>query len=222
MVRHGLSMWNKLNIFTGWVDVPLCKEGVEEAVNAGKILKDMRFDVVFTSELVRAIETTMFILRENQVSLPPIVLHKDDNLAKWSRIYGEEGKKFLPVIKSWKLNERYYGELQGENKDKAKREHGDETVHMWRRGFDARPPNGESLKDTLDRVIEFYDSDILKEIKSGKNVMISAHGNSLRALVYYLDGLKPEDALTLEIPTGKPLFYEFKDGRVNKIGYNLP
>ncbi len=184
LVRHGESEWNKLNLFTGWRDVDLTEKGVEEAARAGDILKreGLRFDIAFTSNLRRAQRTLDIIL---------------------SRL-GQEG---ITVIRDKALNERDYGELTGLNKDEARQRWGDEQVLLWRRSYDVAPPGGESLKDTAARVLPYFDEIILPHAKAGGNVIIVAHGNSLRALIMRLEGLSPAQILEVNLATGAPLIY---------------
>lgn len=183
IVRHGQSEWNKANIFTGWVDVDLTEEGVAEAQKAGELLKDYKFDEAFSSELKRANRTLDIILKGI-------------------------GQTDIPITRSEKLNERMYGDLQGKNKDEARKEFGEEQVHIWRRSFDVPPPNGESLKDTLERVTPYFEKEIEPELRKGKNILITAHGNSLRSLIMKLENIAPENIVAVEIPTGVPKVYE--------------
>jgi 2,3-bisphosphoglycerate-dependent phosphoglycerate mutase len=184
LVRHGESEWNKLNLFTGWRDVGLTETGVAEAHRAGKLIKEQgfHFDIAFTSALKRAQLTLGFILEE----------------------IGQQG---LETIKDQALNERDYGDLSGLNKDDARKRWGEEQVHIWRRSFDIAPPGGESLKDTAARVLPYYEAQILPQIKAGKNVLVAAHGNSLRALIMQLDKLSPEEIVKLNLGTGEPYVY---------------
>ena len=213
LVRHGESEWNKLNLFTGWTDVDLSEKGHEEAKSAGKLLKEegYDFDVCYTSYLKRAIHTLNHILDEMD-------------------------RAWLPVYKTWKLNERHYGDLQGKNKSEAAAKFGEDQVKIWRRSFDVKPPvlsdddersakkqamyrdvdsfflpQNESLETTIERVVPFFLETIMADMKAGKRVIIAAHGNSLRALVKYLDNLSNEEILGVNIPTGTPLVYEFDD-----------
>ena len=217
LIRHGESAWNLENRFTGWKDVDLSPKGIEEAKAAGKILKEMNlvFDVAYTSYLKRAIKTLNIVLEEM------------DEL-------------YIPVYKSWRLNERHYGALQGLNKAETAKKYGDDQVHIWRRSFDIAPPSidkdseyypksdrryadlpdseiplGESLKDTIARVLPYWHSDISKSLQEGKNVIVAAHGNSLRALIKYLLNISNEDILNLNLVTGKPMVFEIdKDLKV--------
>ena len=184
LVRHGQSEWNLKNLFTGWRDVDLTDKGVAEAQAAGRQLKvlGLRFDVAYTSALVRA-QRTMDLMLE------------------------ELGQRSLPVIRDLALNERDYGDLSGLNKDDARKRWGEEQVHIWRRSYDVAPPGGESLKDTAARVLPYYIQDILPRVLRGERVLVSAHGNSLRALVMVLDHLSPQEIVKREIATGVPLIY---------------
>jgi 2,3-bisphosphoglycerate-dependent phosphoglycerate mutase len=184
IVRHGQSEWNAQNKFTGWVNVDLAPKGIAEAKEAGEKLKGFKFDKGFTSALLRAQKTLQLAL---EVS----------------------GQSDLEVVENEKLNERMYGDLQGMNKDEARKEFGEEQVHIWRRSFDTPPPGGESLKGTADRVLPYYKEVIEPELKAGKTIIIAAHGNSLRALIMYLEKLSPDEILKTEVPTGKPKLYEF-------------
>ena len=186
LIRHGESQWNLENRFTGWVDVPLSPRGEEEARVAGKKLQAFRFNQAFTSVLTRAIKTLEIVLEEI-------------------------GQSDLAVEKNQALNERMYGDLQGLNKAETVEEHGEEQVKLWRRSFDVRPPGGESLKDTANRVIPYYQEKIWPALSSGEFILVVAHGNSLRALVMYLNQLTKEEVLELNIPTGAPLFFELSD-----------
>ena len=213
LVRHGESEWNKQNLFTGWHDVDLSEKGHEEAKQGGKLLRDegYDFDVAYTSRLKRAIHTLNHILDEMD-------------------------RNWIPVNKAWQLNERHYGALQGLNKSETAEKYGEDQVKIWRRSFDVRPPAleedddrnpakqpaykyvdkyflplTESLETTIERVIPYYLETIVPEIRAGKSVLIAAHGNSLRALVKYLDNISDEDILGLNIPTGTPLVYELGD-----------
>jgi len=213
LIRHGESEWNKLNLFTGWTDVELSEKGVTEAITGGKLLGEdgYKFDVCYTSVLKRAIHTAWHVL---------------DGV----------NQAYLPVIKDYHLNERHYGDLQGKNKSEAVEKFGAEQVHQWRRSFDIAPPTldvnddrnpakqeqyanvnpkdlplCESLKDTIARVVPYFNEVIAPEIKAGKKVLIAAHGNSLRALVKYLDNISDEAIADLNIPTGVPLVYELDE-----------
>ena len=213
LVRHGQSMWNLENRFTGWTDVELSEQGIKEAKEAGKVLKEKGygFDVAYTSVLKRANDTLEYILEEL-------------------------GEQDIPVKKSWRLNERHYGALQGLNKDETKEKYGEEQVLLWRRSTDVRPPalskdderypgndpkysdlkenelpTTENLIDTIERVMEYWNSEIKKDLEAGKRVIIAAHGNSLRGLIKYLDNMTDEEIIKLELQTGNPICYELDD-----------
>lgn len=195
LVRHGQSEWNKKNLFTGWKNPDLTEQGVEEAISAGKNLKSegLQFDLAYTSDLSRAQRTLELMLNE----------------------LGQSG---LETIKNQALNERCYGELAGLNKDDAREKWGEAQVHIWRRSYDVPPPGGESLKDTRDRVIPYWQDVIWPSYREGKNIIIAAHGNSLRALVMQLEGLSPEEIMQREIGTGEPIIYRLnEDGSVAEV-----
>lgn len=186
LVRHGQSLWNLENRFTGWHDIDITETGIEEARKAGIALKGEKIDIAFTSVLIRAQHTLSVILDE--------IGHPD-----------------IPVIKNKALNERSYGSLEGLNKAETAQKYGDEQVYIWRRSYDVIPPGGESLKDTYNRVVPYFEREIVPLLKQGKNVLIVAHGNSLRALIMYLEHLSPEEILEREIATGIPLTYLFDE-----------
>lgn len=182
IIRHGQSVWNLENKFTGWVDVELSDKGLEEAKLAGEKLQDYKFDMAFTSGLKRAQNTLQIILKETN-------------------------QQEIPVIENTALNERMYGDLQGLNKDDVKNQYGEEQFKLWRRSYDIAPPKGESLKDTADRVIPYFEANIAPLLKEGKNIIISAHGNSLRSLIMHLEKLTKEQILEREIATATPILY---------------
>jgi 2,3-bisphosphoglycerate-dependent phosphoglycerate mutase len=191
-VRHGESEWNKLNLFTGWKDPDLSEKGIAEARTAGRLLKAAghRFDVAFTSALLRAQHTLTLMLKE----------------------LGQTG---LATRRDQALNERDYGDLSGLNKDEARKRWGEKQVHVWRRSYDIAPPGGESLEDTADRVLPYYETEIWPEVKAGRNVLVAAHGNSLRALIMRLEGLTGEEIVARELATGVPIVYRLRaDGTV--------
>ena len=187
LVRHGQSEWNAKNLFTGWKDPDLTELGIKEANKAGTYLKDLniKFDVMFTSNLTRAQKTGDIILK---------VINQTPQ-----------------IFKNLALNERNYGDLSGLNKDDARKRWGEEQVHIWRRSFDVPPPGGESLKNTAERVLPYFDEVIMPEVLKVKNILVAAHGNSLRSLVMKLDGLSAEEVVALEIPTGAPIVYELSN-----------
>jgi len=211
LVRHGQSQWNLENRFTGWVDVPLSEKGIEEAISAGKKLSDYSFDVIYVSHMLRAIQTLNYILVESNSEKTPIFKHENQRVSKWELNYTGDPDKEIPIFQSVELAERYYGDLQGLNKQKTREKFGDEQVHLWRRSYDVNPPNGESLKDTCERTTPYFKEYILKVLKQGKNVLISAHGNSLRAITMYVENISEEKIPNLEIPTGVPIVYTFDE-----------
>ncbi len=194
LIRHGQSVWNATNRFTGWTDVELSEKGVIEAEEAGRQLSGIRIDVVHTSDLMRAQRTAEIVMQQNESS-------------------GED----VPTNYDWRLNERHYGALQGLNKAETAEKHGAEQVHIWRRSFDVPPPEGESLEMTAERTIPYFTEEILPDLESGKNVLVSAHGNSLRSIVMHLEGISPEDIVSLEIPTGSPMFYNHDENGTIRV-----
>ncbi len=212
LLRHGKSDWNQKNRFTGWVDVPLSKMGVEEAQKAGKAISHIPIDVIFISSLMRAQMTAMIAMTEHVSEKTPVVLHEGEGkLDEWAKIYDAKAEaNCIPVYKAWEINERMYGELQGLDKDETRAKFGADQVKIWRRSFDTPPPHGESLEMTAKRSIPYFKTTIVPFLKGGKNVLVSAHGNSLRSIVMYLDNLSKEEVLNLEIPTGIPLSYSFE------------
>lgn len=218
LMRHGESVWNKKNLFTGWVDVPLSHKGIEEAIAGGKLFKHVPIDVIVTTTLIRAQMTAMIAMAEHDSGRVPVVLHEGEGkLGEWSKIYGEDAKKsVIPVIRCWELNERMYGELQGLNKAETAQKFGAEQVKIWRRSFDVAPPNGESLEMTAARSIPYFKDQVEPYLKEGKSVLISAHGNSLRSIIMYLDGLTKEEVLHLELATGHPIIYDYHEGHYKK------
>ena len=198
LVRHGQSEWNAKNLFTGWKNPGLTETGVKEAISAGKLIKDekINFDTMYTSELIRAQLTGNTILE---------IINQSD----------------IPIIKDIALNERNYGSLAGLNKDDARKKWGEEQVHIWRRSYDVPPPDGESLKNTAERVLPYFNKEILPKVVSGSNILIAAHGNSLRSLIMQLDELSKEEILNLEIPTGAPIKYMFDEHGKVKEKLNL-
>ncbi len=210
LLRHGQSIWNKENLFTGWVDVPLSQEGIMEAMIAGEKLKKFCFDEVYTSVLIRSIQTAMIALSKIDCSKMPIIQHNSGKMAEWARINNK--LDIMPVYEYEELNERFYGDLQGKNKKETAKQFGEEQVHKWRRSYDIKPPNGESLKDNYERTIPFFKSVIEKRLNEGKKILISAHGNSLRAIVKYIENISDDVIPSFEIPTGIPIVYDFESG----------
>ncbi len=193
LIRHGQSLWNAENKFTGWTDIGLSEKGIEEAEDAGKKLENVPFDVVHTSALIRAQKTAEIIIKKNKKS------------------------RKIPVYKDKRLNERHYGSLQGLNKKETAEKYGAEQVHIWRRSFDVPPPDGESLKMNAERTIPYFKENIIQDLKKGKNVLVSAHGNSLRSIVMYIENISKEDVVKLEIETGVPRTYVFEEDNFTRV-----
>lgn len=220
LMRHGQSEWNKRNLFTGWVDVPLSPEGIEEARKAGQSLRDLSIDVVYISTLIRGQMTAFLALADHGSGKVPVLCHPENSqLEQWGKIYSEETRaQTIPVYAAWQLNERMYGELQGLNKAETAEKFGTHQVQIWRRSYDVSPPAGESLKMTAERTLPFFDETIIPLLDQGKNVLISAHGNSLRSIMMELDELSEEQVVKLEIPTGVPIVYEREASQFVKKG----
>ncbi|KAL0349671.1 UNVERIFIED_CONTAM: 2,3-bisphosphoglycerate-dependent phosphoglycerate mutase [Sesamum radiatum] len=220
LMRHGESMWNEKNLFTGCVDVPLTSKGVEEAIEAGKRISSLPFDIIYTSALIRAQMTTMLALTQHRCMKVPIIMHHETEQARiWSQIYSEGTKKqSIPVVKAWQLNERMYGELQGLNKQETAEQYGKEQVHNWRRSYHVRPPNGESLEMCLGRAVTFFKEHIEPQLLSGMHVMVVAHANSLRSIIMYLDKLTSQEVINLELSTGVPMLYIYREGNFIRRG----
>ncbi|KAE8669429.1 2,3-bisphosphoglycerate-dependent phosphoglycerate mutase [Hibiscus syriacus] len=220
LIRHGESLWNEKNLFTGCVDVPLTHKGAGEAIEAGKRISNIPVDVIFTSVLIRAQMTAMLAMTQHRHKKVPIFIHDENEQARlWSQIHSEDAiKQSIPVITAWKLNERMYGELQGLNKQETAYRFGKEKVHDWRRSYDIPPPNGESLEMCARRAVAYFKDEIEPQLLSGKNVMIAAHGNSLRSIIMYLDKLTTQEVISLELSTGIPMLYIFKEGKFTRRG----
>jgi 2,3-bisphosphoglycerate-dependent phosphoglycerate mutase len=194
LIRHGQSLWNLENRFTGWVDVPLTAQGEQEAIKAGEKLRGMEFQVAYTSVLTRAQKTLDLVLGAMGVT--------------------------IPIIRDQALNERHYGDLQGLNKADTAKQYGDAQVKIWRRSYDVRPPNGEALKNTAERTLPFFERCILGDIRQGKNVLVVAHGNSNRSIVMRLDNLSEKEVIELNLDTGVPLVYDM-DESGNVLGKSV-
>lgn len=192
LIRHGQSIWNAENRFTGWTNVELSEKGEREALDAGISLSKISIDSVHASDLIRAQRTAEIIMENNDVS------------SKFSTYF------------DFRLNERNYGELQGLNKKETAEKHGAEQVHIWRRSYDIAPPGGESLKMTAERTIPYFIEEILPELENGKNILVAAHGNSLRSIVMHIENISPEEIVNVEIPTGIPRIYDYNDGIITK------
>lgn len=214
LMRHGQSVWNKKNLFTGWVDVPLSEQGVQEAVEGGKKIAKIPIGVIFTSSLIRAQMTAFIAMLSHTSKKTPILIHHEKKLSSWGINHGKDSaKETIPVFYSWHLNERMYGKLQGSNKDEMRKKFGKEQVHIWRRSYDIAPPEGESLKMTAERTLPYFKQEIIPYLEKGENVFISAHGNSLRALIMFLEDLPKEEVVKLEIATGDPMIYLYEKNR---------
>ncbi len=214
LLRHGQSIWNKRNLFTGWVDVPLSYEGINEALKAGEKMKNLCFDEIYTSVLIRSIQTAMIAMSKNECDRMPIIQHNLGKMRQWATI--NNNLNIIPVYEIEELNERYYGELQGKNKKQMADEYGEKQVHIWRRSYATQPPGGESLKDNYERTIPFFEDVILEKLAANKNILISAHGNSLRAIVKHIENISDNDIPNFEIPTGLPIVYRFENGKAVK------
>lgn len=215
LLRHGKSLWNKQNIFTGMVNIPLAPEGIAEAEEAGKKLKDMPIDLIFTSELLRAHMTASIAMMNHSSGKVVQLITGMESKNPLQYISFGENEKIIPMIQAYALNERCYGQWQGCNKDEVKKQVGSEVFISVRRGYDNRPPDGESLAMTSARTIPFFEKEILPHVYEGKNVLVSAHGNSLRAIVMFLEGLSKDEIVLKEIPTGEPFYY--KDAKGERI-----
>ena len=205
ITRHGQSQWNLENRFTGWEDVDLTEVGVAEARRAGELLKDFQIDAVYSSTLKRALRTVELALDSAAAAG-----------ANLDHLRAGDGWK---VTRHDDLRERHYGDLVGLNKAETAEKYGEEQVHLWRRGFEVRPPNGESLADVVERVRPYYESEIAPRIAAGENLLVSAHGNSLRALLLILGEYTAEEIPGVELPTGRPLVFEFENGKKQKSYY---
>ncbi|XP_078444233.1 2,3-bisphosphoglycerate-dependent phosphoglycerate mutase 1-like [Wolffia australiana] len=220
LIRHGESMWNERNLFTGCVDVPLNEKGVQEAINAGRRISNIPVDLIYTSSLIRAQMTAMLAMTQHRRKMVPVIMHDESEQAKaWSQMYSAKTRmQSIPVVTAWQLNERMYGELQGLNKKETAERYGKDQVHEWRRSYDIPPPKGESLKMCAERAFSYFKEQIEPQLQSGKNVLISAHGNSLRSIIMYLDQLTCHEVISLELSTGMPMLYIFKEGEFTRKG----
>ncbi len=224
LVRHGQSLWNALNKFTGWVDVPLSERGRAEATIASCRLSGYRVNVCFTSKLIRAIETATICLTERDDICGgkiPIIKHEqsDADWRGWDNYDGNRAEE-LPIFTNAALDERFYGDLQGLNKADTAAKYGQEQVQAWRRSYSVRPPGGESLEETQQRVVAYFNSQILPHLIAGENVLIAAHGNSLRSIIMMLDRLTPDEVTVLELATGVPIVYDL-DAAGESVGKKI-
>ena len=228
LMRHGQSMWNAAGLFTGWVDVPLTNKGIDEAISGGKKIADYNLDEVHVSTLIRAQMTAMIALAQNNHGKTPVfqyesaatqeVSENEARMIEWAQI-NDDGRSanVLPVHVAWQLNERMYGDLQGLNKDATREQYGAEQVHIWRRSYDVPPPNGESLELTANRTIPYLEDSIIPRLSEGKNLLIAAHGNSLRSIIMRIESLTKDDVLSLEVPTGVPIIYQYQEGNWTRL-----
>lgn len=214
LLRHGQSLWNLANRFTGWVDVPLSEKGIAEAQKAGQELASYPIQTVFTSTLQRAQQTGMIAMAYQQQGAIPVVQSNDSKIASKQAIFSPEAKEAtVPCYIDWRLNERHYGELQGLDKQQTREQYGDEQVHIWRRSFDVPPPGGESLEMTAARTLPCLHERIVPLLeKDDACILVAAHGNSLRSIAMEIEGLSKEEVLKLEIATGVPRVYEYQKG----------
>ena len=210
LVRHGQSLWNKLNLFTGWVDVPLTDNGCNEAKLAAKKITECNISTIFVSGLFRAQETAMIIAKIISKDKQPIIIRESNNHWQLQANKTASQHQIMPLIEKHGLNERYYGDLQGLNKQDTINKYGEKQVHIWRRSYDISPPNGESLAETANRSIKVFVDDIVPKLKKDKNILVVAHGNSLRALIMFIEKISKEEISTVEIQTACPIFYEYK------------
>ena len=217
LLRHLKSQWNLDDRFAGWTDNPLSKEGADMAKAVAESMKGQAFDVIYTSPLIRNMQTVIKVLRNVDGEKYPFFVHLDGGkMQKWGN-YTDISENDLTTYVSEKLNERYYGELQGLNKQDTRNKDGEEQVHLWRRSYDIAPPGGESEKDVYKRTMPFYKKYIEKDLKAGKNVLVVASHNSLRAIVKYIENISDEKIIDLELPFGALIKYQFDNNQYNKI-----
>lgn len=210
LLRHGQSVWNQYNLFTGWVDIPLSTKGIEESFQAGEKIKNLAIDVIFVSTLIRAQMTAFLAMTRHTSKKTPIFIHNEGKERDWAENNADPSLQ-IPVYAASQLNERMYGILQGLNKQEMVEKYGPDQVHIWRRSFDVAPPGGESLKMTAERAIPYFHGSIVPLLQENKNVLIAAHGNSLRSIVMFIEGLSEEEVLHLELDTGEPRIYDYED-----------
>ncbi|MCH9612081.1 MAG: 2,3-bisphosphoglycerate-dependent phosphoglycerate mutase [Chlamydiia bacterium] len=221
LIRHGQSVWNQKNLFTGWVDVPLSEKGIDEALAAGELIKHLHFDAIFTSTLIRAQTTLTLAMSKNHTPKTLRFKHNyEDPYSHYEDIHSDNAREnVITVHVAPELNERMYGNLQGLNKDDARKEWGEDQVQIWRRSYNVAPPNGESLEDTIKRAYPYFQENIEPLVREGKTVLIAAHGNSLRGIMCHLNNLTHDEVVKLEIDTGRPIHIEFKDNKWVDHGY---
>lgn len=224
LMRHGESIWNKKNLFTGWVDVPLSPKGIEEAFEGGRRIADIPIDRVYTSSLIRAQMTTMLALSCHHSKKSPVIIHRGEGrLEEWGKVHNPLiEKEIIPVYEAWQLNERAYGDLQGLNKQESRERFGAEQVLLWRRSYRTAPPNGESLELTAKRTLPYFREEIVPHLEAGETILISAHGNSLRSIVMEIEKLSEDEVIQLEIATGEPILYAYERGEFRRDEKALP
>jgi 2,3-bisphosphoglycerate-dependent phosphoglycerate mutase len=219
LLRHGHSRWNLSNKFSGWADIPLSDKGIKEAQDAAKKLKGINFDIAFTSDLERAHQTLTIVLAQQKRT--GIFHHKGEKKYYWPFDDHIADPEEVPIHPHKEINERHYGDLTGLHKDAAREKYGEEQVYLWRRSFTVRPPKGESLEDVYKRVVPFFQKVVMPYIRKKHNVIISAHGNTLRALMMYLEGIEAEAVPRLELPPGVPLIYEYQRKKLKRVTNHL-
>ncbi len=216
LVRHGESRWNLSNRFTGWVDVPLSEKGIREAERCAIHCKRYEYSAAFTSNLTRAQETLLIILSKQERT--GVFQHEDDpRYSRWIRGSNYSDHNDIPIFASTALNERYYGALQGMEKDAAEQKYGKKKVLAWRRGYTDKPPRGESLEEAHARMHPYLMKKILPRVKRGENILVTAHGNTLRAAIKHLEGISEDQIAFVDLPQAKPLVYKFRHGRFERI-----
>lgn len=220
LMRHGQSTWNLHNRFTGWVDIPLSDLGIEEARLAGQKIAALPIDRLFVSSLIRSQMSAMIAMNQHKSGKVPLMIHESGKMSDWSKCYDDEALSgMIPVHSAWQLNERYYGKLQGLNKQATVDKYGLEQVKLWRRSYDTPPPDGESLEMTAGRTLPFFKEEIVSFLNKGENIFVCAHGNSLRSIIMYIESLSPEEILQFELATGQPIVYEYFENKF--IRYSL-
>ncbi|MBU1119229.1 histidine phosphatase family protein [Patescibacteria group bacterium] len=214
LFRHGQSRWNRTNQFTGWADIPLSEIGIQESLICAKKLEGLRIDTAFCSKLARAEQALLTVISKQDSTG---YIHHEKNHSNWYLNFKAERQ--IPIYLSEKLNERYYGDLQGMDKGKASKKYGKDQVFLWRRSYDARPPKGESLEDAYKRVVPYFTKEIMPHVKKKKNVIVSAHGNSLRAIIKHIENISDDDIPRLEFLTGTFVIYKYSTSALIKQGH---
>jgi len=224
LVRHGESRWNLANKFQGWVDVPLSRHGIEEAITTAKRLKGIKIDQAFVSKLERAHETLTIILSRQEMT--GIFLHPDEKKENWYTFSGNSEKTEILAHSTRLLNERYYGDLQGLNKSTVRKKYGEEKVLQWRRGYNVRPPGGESIEDVYKRAIPYFTKRVLPLLKQNKNIILVSHGNVMRTILKHIENIPADYLPHLDLPSGKPIIYKYSKKGFSRtaglFGFNRP